>query len=230
MGRKAIFNWPAQDTSAVAQAQTLGAAGNLIINGNLNSNGIVVFTGIQRTVSLTSLGNLSGTNFTINGFLQGKSVTQTIAGPNVNTVYTTQLFDTVTSISANGAVGTAVNAGSGSTGNTAWLKYDSWANVYGFGVAVVVTNNITYSLQITLDDIHTVATPYAYIPSDWSGLTANNFGGVVVEQQPYTGAGAPTYSAPVFVPVPFDYISVRVTASNTTGALTATMLQQGVGK
>lgn len=104
------------DADGIAVAQTLGSAGDLTLNGALVSNGEYTHGTAQR-VGLTSTGNLSTVNFTIygigydsNGRLD-ESLSQTIAGPNANTVETTVHFTKVTRIAADSAVGTAVEAG-----------------------------------------------------------------------------------------------------------------------
>jgi hypothetical protein len=113
------YFWPAQDLQAVALIQTLGSAGTLTLNGTYvappSSTISFLNRGFVRNVSLTSVNNLSGVNFTISGVQNTTLVTETIAGPNNNTVYTTNAFDIISSITTNGAV-TAVKAGTGLTG------------------------------------------------------------------------------------------------------------------
>lgn len=74
---------------------------------------------IARAVSLTSTSNLSAINFTIVGFdIYGVRMSQTIAGPNNNTVNTTKCFKYIQSVTPNGT-----NAGTVSVGT---------ADIYGF--------------------------------------------------------------------------------------------------
>jgi hypothetical protein len=57
--------------------------------------------GLAHTISLTSTANLSGIDITITGTdADGAVISETLAGPNNNTVETTKYFKTVTSISA----------------------------------------------------------------------------------------------------------------------------------
>lgn len=102
----------------VAAAQQLAGAGNMVLTAGTGVTAVVVNgqTRLQfdvpRAVSLASTGNISGVNFTISGFdIYGQAMTQTIAGPNNNTVNTTKAFFQVTQIAANGAVGTNTSAG-----------------------------------------------------------------------------------------------------------------------
>jgi hypothetical protein len=65
-----------------------------------------------RAVSLTSLGNLSAINFTIRGFdLYGLPQTETLAGPNGNTVNGKKGWKWITSVTPNGSSATTVSVG-----------------------------------------------------------------------------------------------------------------------
>src|ERR1051325_5066760 len=127
MGIPSTFTWPAASSTSVAALQTFGAAGSLSLNGSLSQllkqdspATYVNLNNIFRTITLTSTNNLSAVNFTITGVgTSGAVITETIAGPNSNTVATTGFFQTVTSITFNAAV-TAVSAGTGQTGQTGW--------------------------------------------------------------------------------------------------------------
>jgi len=101
------------DRDGLAQAQTLGASGNLILNGAGISSGAYDcgFYG-GRKITLYSTGNLSGRTFTITGTDQaGTAQTENITGPNNTTVTGSNYFKTVTSVAVNGSVGTNVEAG-----------------------------------------------------------------------------------------------------------------------
>lgn len=63
--------------------------------------------GIARAVSLTSTANLSTYSFTIKGYdIYGEPMTQTLAGPDANTVNTTKAFKFVISVTPNTTDGT----------------------------------------------------------------------------------------------------------------------------
>jgi hypothetical protein len=231
MSAPTVYTWPALDKAAICALQTIGAAGNLIINGTLASafhypydsaSGpvtyaassttyalpSVTFPKISRTVSITSTGNLAGVNFTVTGIYQGSIVSQTIAGPNNSTVTTTQLFNKVTQVSVSGAVATNVSVGSGATGQTQWLKESTFRMVHNLSIQVAVSNaNITYSFQTTLDEIQTILTPTVFTPiAAMTGATTNQLG---------------NYTPPT------NYSNIIITAA-TTGSLVATFLQQGI--
>jgi len=116
MSRFLTYTFPAGNPTDICALQTLVGAGNLSLNGNLvdPTTGILNFLkyGYSRQLSLTSGNNLSARNFTINGTQNGVPLSEIIGGPNNNTVYSVQVYDTVTSISVNGAVN-AVSIGTG---------------------------------------------------------------------------------------------------------------------
>lgn len=219
-----IYTWAAASTTAVSQLQTTVGAASLLINGSLITGTapfIASFGNVSRTVSLTSTNVLTAVNVTIVGTLNGAVVTSTIAGPNANTVYTTQLYDTVTAVSVNGAV-TAMSVGSGTTGNTHWDQYDYYRHVIGMSVQVVVTGTITYSFQTTLDDVTVVTTPTVntgiIVPIGGANTNVNTW-------QTLMSAATATQFAYFFYPV--QYSNVIITAA-TTGSLVVKLIQQGI--
>ena len=100
-------------------------AGTGITSGTApdGSGSTVLVMDTPRAVSLTSTANLSAINFTITGFDQyGQKMTQTIAGPNNNTVNTSKAFNSVLSIVPNTTDGTHnVTAGTADIFGLPWL-------------------------------------------------------------------------------------------------------------
>lgn len=153
------YTFIAADTAYVCASQTLGAAGSLTINGT-GADGMftpsrvrltVGSPGFERTISLTSAANLSAINFTVTGTdIRGAAITQTIAGPNVNTVYTTSFFYSVTSVTANAAVGSAVTVGIGTTGRSQWYRMNYQVTPVSIGLGITVTNtDLTWTVVQT---------------------------------------------------------------------------------
>lgn len=110
------YIFPDASTQDVCFYQDTTGMVNLIINGNLANGGIVSFItdGYSRQLSFTSLNNLSAINFTIYGTQNGVEISEIVAGPNNNTVYSTLVYDVITAISSSGivsqvAVGTGYN-------------------------------------------------------------------------------------------------------------------------
>ena len=92
-------------TTHIAAAQTLGGAGNFTLANTTVGN-------LPQTITFTSTGNISGVSMTITGTdLNGDAQTESINGPNNNTVTSTNKFLTVTQVAADGAVGTNTSIG-----------------------------------------------------------------------------------------------------------------------
>jgi len=131
--------WPGVDPSFIASLQSNGAASLLNLKNTVIKN-------FGRTITLTSAFNNSGVNFTITGTdIYGAPATTTLAGPNANTVETSQDFHTITSIAASGGF-TAVTAGIGTGGVSIWvvinplcIQSQTSLNVHLIGGAVTYT-------------------------------------------------------------------------------------------
>lgn len=147
--------------------QTTAGAANLTINGALASGGAVSLNDAWR-LDLESTANLSGVNFTITGTdADGNAQTETIAGPNNNTVTTTKYFKTITQIAASGAVGTNISIGTTDEFVTKTYPLDLYGNEIGTQVAV----NVTGTIDFTVEEIAT--NPYDLtITKNWLALTA----------------------------------------------------------
>lgn len=127
MSRYIKHVFPAADTEAVSLTQTLGAAGALTLDGNLsntiNSEVSFIKDGYSRNVSITSVNDINAATFTINGTIDGFFATEDIDGVNANTVDGISSFDTITSVTVDGAVA-AVSVGSGPLGYFTPIKID----------------------------------------------------------------------------------------------------------
>ena len=167
--RPAVFNWPAVDADGIALAQQLAGAGNLILNGVLvepvqpGTNPRAKLPGIQRTITLTSAGNLSAVNFTVTGSdLRGNAISEVIAGPNANTVITTNQFTLVTGVAANAAVGADVTVGTGEAGSTNWFICDQHANPFNIGWSADISGTVDFDLVYTLGDVQVDSAPISF--------------------------------------------------------------------
>ena len=130
-----------------------------------------------------------------------------MAGPNVNTVASTKYYDSITSITTSGAV-TAISVGTGTEGFTNWFTFDTHGSVANLAIQCVATATISYSFQVTLDDVQTVASPTTFTP--------------VTTLTTATGSILANYTAP------FTYGRIAILSSDATGSLTASFLQQGL--
>jgi len=205
------INWPIPNVAAICALQDTAGAANLLINGSLASgitNPTVTFNGFSRKVSLTSANNLSGINFTINGQLNGQAISETLVGPNANTVATTNNFDAIFSIHVNGAV-TQVSVGTGTTGQIHWIKHNTHTTVAQIAIGATVVGTINYSYQISLEDVTTISSP-------------NVFGPIPA----MTGATTTQFSVTSLIVA--NYSRILINSSGANGALTFDFIQQGI--
>jgi len=158
---------------AIAAAQTTAGAGNLLINGTLASGGIATLD-TQRTVGITSAGNLSAVNFTLTGTdQQGRVISEVLAGPNASTVSSVLNYKTITSIAVSAAVGTNVTADTLATGASQEIPLDLYITTYNVNLAVELTGALNYTVQYTFDDVFGGAPgPFNWI--NHSALTAQS--------------------------------------------------------
>lgn len=226
MSKGTKITWPLLDLQAVCLNQTLGAAGNLIINGTLSSNPNLPnlraeFPKICRQITISSTADLSGIQFTISGIGDnGYPKSVPIAGPNNNTVTTVaELFSIVNSVSANAAVATNVRVGAGSVGATQWFLSDHYRELSHLSVNVIVSaTTINYTFQTTYDDPTTNAAYVIKTPID----------GVTIPTIPTaTPMVAATVSCLADYTIPTRYSRVYINSSNATGLATINFLQQG---
>lgn len=145
---------------AIAAAQATAGAGNLLINGSLAAGGVATLD-TQRTVGLTSAGNLSAVNFTLTGTdQQGRVISEILAGPNANTVSSVLNYKTITSIAVSAAVGTNVTADTVVTGASQEIPVDLYTNQFNVTLATEITGVVNYTIQYTFDDVFSGPGPF----------------------------------------------------------------------
>ena len=151
------------DDDGIFQNQTLGGAGNFTLNGAGVVSGEWVTPDLfAKQIGFASTGNISGVNFTISGYQDRNKtifISETIAGPNNNTVETTNYFYSVQSISANGAVGTNTKAGPVDEAISQIIptkRSYSDRNERQIGLTFIATGTIDYTVQQTNDDIQSL--------------------------------------------------------------------------
>ena len=151
------------DDDGVFQNQTLGGAGSFTLNGAGVSSGEWVTPDLfAKQIGFASTGNISGVNFTVSGY-QDKNktipISETIAGPNNNTVETTNYFYSIQSISASGAVGTNTKAGAVDKAISRIIPVKrsySDRSERQIGLTFIVTGTIDYTVQQTNDDVQSL--------------------------------------------------------------------------
>lgn len=212
MANPQAYVWPVAAAAAIAALQDTAGAATLKLDGSLSlstNNGLFVDLGsANRVVTLTSANDLHLVNVTITGTLNGVVVSEERVGPTSNTVATTQVFSTITKITVDAAV-TAISVGTGTTGYTDWWAYNPLCAFAGASCQVIATATVSYSLQVTCDDVQTNASPTVFTPV--TSLTT-----------------ASTSILAAITPLPITYARIAMLSSNSTGALVATFTQQGI--
>jgi hypothetical protein len=215
-----VVNYPAASTTAVALAQTFTAAQSLLLVAQVNNLNSYTFDSVQRQLTLTSASNVSNVNFVITGIdIYGNPASETLAGPNANTVTSTNYYFSISSIvpSANATnPAFTVSVGMSNAGQSCWIQLDTERKYFQASIQVAVTGTVDYSVVQTLDALRTY----------------NNFTGqYVVNTSPTTFpldaalTGASTKQI-YYLPSPTN--ALQFTLDNTSsGSITFTLVQQG---
>lgn len=150
----------------ICLSQTPGGAGNLTLNGSLVSGGVATLD-TARVVGITSAGNDSGRIFTVYGTDgEGKSVTESLAGPNITTVSTTANFATVTRIAIDGAAAGALTVGTTAVGSTVGVVLNQYISPFNISLFYKVAGSVTATVQYTSDD--PFATGFQWDTASWT--------------------------------------------------------------
>lgn len=171
MAQNTVYKWPVVNLQAVCKTQDADAGEDLVLNGTMAEIGSAeisfIRTGVSRTVSIHSVEDLSGVNFTVTGMQNGGRVTQEFVGPNNATVWSDEVFDTITSVSVDGNV-TNVQVGTGTKGflpiisaspNFSVLNIRNTNGLYALSVIpfknanIANKDGITYTIWNTLENI-----------------------------------------------------------------------------
>lgn len=155
MARRVVLtkSLAAASTTSIAAGQTLGAAGNLLINGSAASGGVATLD-TQRRVIISSVGNDSGITFTVFGTNQGgASISEKVTGANIGLAATQQDFLTVTQITASGATANTVSAGTNATGSTPWQLLNHHITPDELGLALTFNGVATATVEYTYDAV-----------------------------------------------------------------------------
>jgi hypothetical protein len=166
MSRQVAIKYLASTTTSIGPLQPLmeGTFTNLnpqylyFVNGNKTFENV----GLARLMTLTSAQNLAGLSFTITGTnVIGELVYETIAGPNANSVWSSNQYNTITSISWVGVCvagsSISIGTGDGATGESANFKMqilDINRSRFQFAATVKLGAGVySYSMIATLDNL-----------------------------------------------------------------------------
>lgn len=154
------YNWPAPIANGISLFQTLTANTPLLLNGSYvnKTTRIVNFIdfGIVPRITLNSAADLRAINFLITGYQNGVFISETLAGPNVNTTVTSvNCFDTVTQIIPSATNTSTLQVGVASVGyfpmillNTA--KTNTSSISYALNIVAATANPATYQVFLSL--------------------------------------------------------------------------------
>lgn len=174
------------DVDYFRAAATIGAAGSLaLLKANLGTNGY------GYKVSFTSDGNDSGITFTITGRQVGHIIgdpviTETVTGPNTDTVFSTNYYSQVTSITVSGTSANSVSIGYGSNLALPRTRIKGLYYVGGgsAGSLIVTSPNREFPLfKIATPDSSDTFADSLFIPSEGilvGGDAPNDYGIVTV--------------------------------------------------
>jgi hypothetical protein len=154
------YNWPAPIANGISLFQALTANTPLLLNGfyvnkTTKTVNFVDGFGIVPRITLNSAANLSGINFLITGYQNGIFISETLTGPNANTITSVNCFDTVTQIIPTGTTGSTIQVGVASVGyfpmillNTA--KTNTSSISYALNIVAATANPATYQVFLSL--------------------------------------------------------------------------------
>lgn len=207
MSRYLRYIFPVANTSDVCILQNTAGAANLVLNGNvanqMTNQVSFIDRGYSRSISLTSANNLAAVNFTISGIQNGVLITEVLAGPNANTVYSVQIYDKIYSIATSGAVN-QVQVGTGYTGFFPLININlEGDNIdYILSTAKVTAASIRTTISATAADISNNG-------STFLDTVNNNFNVFQIKasnvDNQYLFPVPPSVAAPFFQPSPPYY-------------------------
>ena len=157
----------APDDNGIALAQQLVGAGNLTLNGVMVTGGVADL-GVAQRVGIASAGNLSAVTFTVYGTdYNGDTISESLAGPNNNSVNTVLDYLTVTRIAASAAVGTNVIAGTVGIASFPKVVLDQYLKPFEVTMTLeLLSGTGTASAEWTTNPIFDTSPPYTWYPSD----------------------------------------------------------------
>jgi hypothetical protein len=168
MSKPIVLLWKATSANlaTVASMQDLSVAGPMVLNSSVAAfpKGPYIYENVIRNISLTSPNDNSGVNFTITGigidsFASGvinEPITETISGPNGNSVFSTKLYQTIYSIVSDNPF-SQVSVGFGDSGLTSPILMDYNRKAWYAACSAITFNqaSATYNGYMSLEKIET---------------------------------------------------------------------------
>lgn len=142
------------DPNGICETQTPVGAGNLTINGALATAGVATMD-FARHASVASDEDESGDTYTFTGTNRHHAAqTESITGPNNNTVTTTKNFLTVTQVAVSGAATGNITVGSADEADTKIIPTDNYAKIIRYSGMLSSGASQTFAIEYTTDDIY----------------------------------------------------------------------------
>ena len=154
------YHWPVAIANGISLFQSLTANIPLQLNGSYVNKvtetvNLVDDFGIVPRITLNSASDLRGINFLITGYQNGVFISETLTGPNANTVTSVNCFDTLIQIIPSGTTGSTIQVGVASIGyfpmillNTALVNTSSIS--YALNMVAATANPATYQVFLSL--------------------------------------------------------------------------------
>lgn len=195
--------------NAICLSQTPSGAVALTLNGALVTGGVAVLD-VARRVLITCAGNETGKSFVITGTsYNGRTQSETLAGPNATTVQSVLDYKTVTSITISAAAAGAITVGTSGEASSRWVRLDNWAFPQ-VGIQCDVTGTVNYTVQQTMDNPNDPVSPVALSSVTWINHPDTSLVGAATNVQGNYGY-APLYA--------------RVTINSGSGSVAMTLVQ-----
>lgn len=201
-----------------AQAQSLAAAGALVLNGAVVVGGVAVFD-TQRRLGIASNGNDSGITFTIKGANDtGAAISEVLAGSNGGTAQSLLDYRKVTSIVGSGATASTVTAGTTGVGSTPWYIPTSFVTPFAVDADVEIVSGTANATVETTDD-----SPLAPMPIYTAGYSMTVAPPVANGWPGLTGVAVNSYST-----INRNVAGIRLTVNSGQGLIRSTLRQSGL--
>lgn len=124
----------------------------------------------QRVVGITGAGNDSARTFVVTGVDDnGNVISESLAGPNVNTVSTTLNYRRITSITIDAAAAGALTVGTTGVGSSTPIVLDQYLSPFSVGLEADATGTINYDVQYTYGNVFDAAALSSLV---WYSITA----------------------------------------------------------
>ena len=220
MSLQQVITFAASSTTAIGALQAPVADTALAIkNSTPLGTPSYVIPNFARLVTLTSAANLSAIDFVISGLdINMNPITETLTGPNANTVSSTLNYHVILSIIPDTTSASTVSVGTGATGFSQWVTLDvNRTNSTVPMASVVVTGTIKYSINGTINRIQ-----YPVNNGVTSGIVTPTLAATL--DASFTGE-----TTSIIGQFEFPYSGVQLLIESSTGGSAAmTVLQQGL--